>query len=182
MLFIPDRVLIWFLAGVVMLGGFHGDLSAAEGSWRSAKQKATFLANCAHFIEWPATAFSSGDAPLTIGVFGDDPFGPALEEVARNSTSHGRNIQIVHPQTLPEARECHLLFIGRKTKRLGPILSDLKGRSVVTVGETDSFLAAGGMIALLSERTNVRLRINSTMVNAANVTMSSKLLRIGAQR
>jgi hypothetical protein len=166
----------WSFAITAALGLFGSSLRAED------PEKANYLINCAHFIDWPATAFASADAPLTIGILGKDPFGSSLEKLTRNATIGGRHIQIVHTESLARAMECHLLFIGKETSQLEPLLKGLASRSVVTVGETDSFLAAGGMIALKSERSTVRLRINNTMVHAANVTMSSKLLRIAAQR
>ncbi len=40
--------------------------------------KAAFLFNFAKFVEWPADAFRSDDAPLQICVLGQDPFDPDL--------------------------------------------------------------------------------------------------------
>ena len=174
------RTLNWLFASAVALGIAGGTVRASTAE-ENAK-KANYLVNCAHFIQWPAKAFSSAEAPLTIGVLGENPFGSSLEKLTRNETIRGRHIQIVHTQSLAKAMDCHLLFIGEETSQLRTVLKGLASRSVVTVGETDSFLAAGGMIALKSERSSVRLRINNTMVHAANVTMSSKLLRIAAQR
>ena len=174
------RFLNWLLTSAVAFGIVGG--SAPAATLQENTEKANYLINCAHFIKWPAAAFASAEAPLTIGVLGDAPLRSSLEKLTRNATIRGRHIQIVHTQSLAKALDCHLLFISEETDQLRLVLDGLKGRSVVTVGETDSFLAAGGMIALKSERSSVRLRINNTMVHAANVTMSSKLLRIAAQR
>ena len=54
----------------------------------------------------------------------------------------------------------------------------IEEHSVVTVGETDSFLDRGGMIALTAERNRVRIHINPSLLRAANLDVSSKLLRI----
>ncbi len=145
--------------------------------------KAAFLRNCCHFIVWPESAFDSPAEPITICVFGDDPFGPLLDSEFGDTTIRGRRVRILRTRNIEEAKEAQLLFIGEsEAEHLAPILFGTKGQPVVTVGETDAFLAAGGMIALKSEQGNVRLRINTTMVQSTNVTVSSKLLRIATQR
>src|SRR5579862_1577988 len=40
--------------------------------------KAAFLLNFTKFIEWPASE-SAPEAPFSICIMGDDPFGPALD-------------------------------------------------------------------------------------------------------
>ena len=52
--------------------------------------KAVFLFNFAQFVDWPPGAFPDSTAPLVIGVLGDDPFGPYLDETVRGETVRGR--------------------------------------------------------------------------------------------
>src|SRR5262249_5348333 len=61
--------------------------------------KAVFLFNFTQFIEWPSGAFASADAPLCIGVLGEDPFGSTLDEAVRGESSRGR------PLTVRRARD-----------------------------------------------------------------------------
>ena len=42
--------------------------------------KASFLFRFTEFVEWPAGAFASREAPLRICIVGPDPFGDALDE------------------------------------------------------------------------------------------------------
>jgi len=53
----------------------------------------------------------------------------------------------------------------------------LKDRNILTVGETDDFVRRGGTIQLASAQNKVRLMINPDTAKAANLTISSKLLR-----
>ena len=141
--------------------------------------KAVFLYNFCRFIDWPKSAFASPNEPITIGVVGEDPFGSFLKEAVQGETSRGRAIQIVH-YSKPEAiGHCHLLFVSRsEAGRTEKILSAVSGKSVVTVGETDAFVDRGGMIALTSEKNHVRLHINPSLLRAASLDVSSKLLRV----
>lgn len=141
--------------------------------------KSVFLYQFCRFMEWPRAAFSSPNDPLIIGVFGDDPFGSLLNEAVAGETYHGRPIRIEHYHSASEIRHCHLLFVSRSAMdQMGDIVSATAGKNVVTVGETEGFLERGGMIALTADRNKVRLRVNTSTLRAANVDVSSKLLRV----
>ncbi|HEX8077122.1 MAG TPA: YfiR family protein, partial [Chthoniobacterales bacterium] len=141
--------------------------------------KSVFLYNFCHFIEWPESAFTSPDAPLVIGIFGDDPFGSLLKEAVEGETYHNRPIVIEHYRSPKEIKHCHLLFIGRaEGGRLDAVLGAVASQSVLTVGETEDFLDRGGMIALPADRNRVRLRVKPSAMRAARLSVSSKLLRV----
>ncbi len=145
--------------------------------------KSVFLFNFCRFIEWPENAFASRDEPITIGVIGEDPFGPMLEDAVKGETLRGRSIRIEHYRRPSEIKRCHVLFVaGSDGGRVDEILRAVAGQSVVTVGETESFLERGGMIALTAERNRVRLSINPSRLRAENLVASSKLLRVAEIR
>jgi hypothetical protein len=141
--------------------------------------KSVFLYNFCRFIDWPDAAFAGPADPIVIGIIGEDPFGPLLQEAVQGETFHGRGIRIEHYGSPREATRCHLLFIGAtETGRLGDILAAVAGRSIVTVGETESFLERGGMIALVADRNRIRLLVRPGLLRAAKLDVSSKLLRV----
>ena len=140
--------------------------------------KAVFLFNFAQFVEWPAEAFPDSGGPLVIGVLGEDPFGPYLDETVRGETAHGHPIDVRRLERLDEVTGCHILFISRgELDRLTEILATLKGHSVLTVGDAEDFAARGGMIRFMTDRNRIRLRINLEAARGAGLTLSSKLLR-----
>ena len=141
--------------------------------------KAVFLYNFCRFIDWPKSAFASPNEPIVIGVIGEDPFGSLLKEAVQGETSRGRAIQIEHYSKPDAIGHCHLLFVSHsEAGRTEKILSSVSGKSVVTVGETDAFLDRGGMIALTADKNRVRLHINPSLLRAASLDVSSKLLRV----
>jgi hypothetical protein len=78
----------------------------AEGSVADEYQvKAAFLFNFAKFVEWPADTFKAADDPITICVWGQDPFGGALEDVVRNKTVAGRPFVVRQVASIPQATE-----------------------------------------------------------------------------
>ena len=60
---------------------------------------------------------------------------------------------------------------------LDRILGALKGRSVLTVTDTDGAAPRGVIIGLLRQDNRIRLRIDLEAARANNLTISSKLLR-----
>jgi len=86
-------------------------------------------------------------------------------------------------QLAAQATNCHILFISTsERKRLPEILRGLKGRSVLTVSETDRFLEDGGMINFVLQGTKIRLQINDDAATKAGLRISSKLLSLALRR
>ena len=140
--------------------------------------KAVFLFNFAQFVDWPAGAFPSPDAPFVIGVLGQDPFGSQLDEVVRGERVNGRALVIERYQSVAQIHNCNILFIGSaEAPHLSEVLVALKGRSILTVSDADPAGPRGVMIRLVNENNHIRLRIDVATAKADNLTISSKLLR-----
>jgi hypothetical protein len=141
--------------------------------------KAAFLYNFTQFVEWPAEAFAAPDAPLVIGILGQDPFENYLDDVVRGEKSGGHPIVVKRYRDIGSARDCQLLFVGgEESLRPQSVLAALKDRSVLTVGDSEEFSKRGGMIDFITRRGKIRLEINVETVRAANLAVSSKLLRL----
>ena len=152
----------------------------AQGSQLTEYQlKAAFLYNFAKFIDWPPEAFADGKAPFVFGILGDNPFGNDLERTVAGKTinDHPVSVQIFH--TAAEAGHCQILFISNSEKKhFSEILQSLHGNPVLTVGETDEFMQAGGMINFLLQDGKIRFQINDDAAKAARLKISSKLLSL----
>jgi hypothetical protein len=139
--------------------------------------KAVFLFNFSRFVEWPASAFVSPDTPFVIGVFGEDPFGSDLDEVARGEVVNGRPLVVRHIHTTAEARDCQILFIPEsESAHMDAILAALVDRNTLTVSDLDGG-PHGAMIRLVNNKQKIRLRIDVDSARAAGLTISSNLLR-----
>lgn len=163
--------------GVLMVGLMlvAGDASAALSEHRV---KAVFLFNFSKFVEWPPSAFAAADAPFVIGVFGRDPFGSDLDDVARGETVNGRPLLVRRVQTVQDAAACQILFIPQSERAsLDDILAALARSNTLTVSDLDGAAQRGAMIRLITDHDKVRLRINVESARAAGLTISSKLLR-----
>jgi len=140
--------------------------------------KAVYLFNFGQFVEWPAQAFESADAPLVIGILGEDPVGDTLEAVVQGESLQGRRLMVRRFTAPAEVGPCHILFIGRsEAASLDATLAAIRGRSVLSVTDIDGAEQRGAIIVLFNESNRIRMRINVAAAKAGNLVISSKLLR-----
>jgi uncharacterized protein DUF4154 len=141
--------------------------------------KAAFLFNFAKFVEWPAGTFKSPEDPIAICVLGQNPFGTALEDVVRNKTVANRAFVVRDVSNGQQASKCHIVFVtASERKRFRSLLEELKGRSVLTVGEAEDFTANGGIINFKLKDARVRIEIDAGAAERAKLRVSSKLLSL----
>jgi hypothetical protein len=170
---------IRILSLLLVFWGVNPSMAYGQTVSREYQLKAVFLYNFVQFTEWPTNAFPGVNAPVVIGVLGTDPFGQVLEETVRGEKKNGRSLIVERYRRVEDIKDCHALFVCRSEEnRLPEILAALHGRSILTVGETDGFAQNGGMIRFLTEKNKIRLRIYVEAARAANLTVSSKLLRL----
>ncbi|MGV3774651.1 MAG: YfiR family protein [Verrucomicrobiales bacterium] len=156
----------------------------AQGAPKAAEYeiKAAFILNFAKFTEWPSNKFESTNAPIIIGILGEDPFDGSLERVLKGKTISGRAIHLERYRTPAEARKAHVLFMGdTDRKRVGQQLTGLTGANVLTVSEMDGFAETGGMIGFTEIADRVRFEINPKAADKEQVKISSKLLSLATK-
>jgi hypothetical protein len=141
--------------------------------------KAVFLYNFTQFVEWPASSFSSDDAPMVIGILGTDPFGSYLEETVAGEKINGHPLLVRHYNTVEEIGSCQILFINvADPRKREQIIATLKGRNILTVSDAPDFLHQGGMIRFFTKQDKIKLQVNLAVTKTANLVISSKLLRL----
>lgn len=167
-----------YAAGLVLLLSAGPTAAAQPAVSREYQVKAVFLFNFAQFVDWPSGTFPSAQAPLVIGVLGDDPFDGFLDDTIRDEKVNDHPLIVQRYRRVEEIGACHILFISQsESGRLDRILARLKDRNILTVGDAEDFARRGGMIRFVTENNKIRLRINMDAAKAAELTISSKLLR-----
>jgi hypothetical protein len=82
-------------------------------------------------------------------------------------------------RAVEEVINSHILFVSKSEKgRLGQILAAVRGKSILTVGETEAFARQGGIINFITVDNKVRYEINLDAAKRADLDISSKLLRL----
>ncbi len=141
--------------------------------------KAAFLFNFARFAEWPPSEFGSATQPLVIGIVGEDPFDSQTLDTLAHKNVNGRPLEIRHFKDVRGIDACQILFVGSvKDKELAAILDGVKGKSILTVGESAAFLAAGGMIRFRLQDEKIRFEVNLLHVEIGSLKLSAKLLSV----
>lgn len=166
-------------AAALLLAVLVSLLPAETPTDKEYRVKAVFLYNFAQFVDWPDSAFPGEESPLVVGVLGSDPFHEYLDEVVRGEKAGNRPIEVIRYRRVEDVEDCHVLFVSAsESPRLGPILERLKRRNILTVGESEPFSRMGGMVSFVNRRGKIRLKINLDAVQAADLSVSSKLLRL----
>jgi hypothetical protein len=185
------RSLRWWVSSMVVITlAWHvwtPRIAAQNGRFSEPEVKAVFLFNFAQFVSWPDGAFPDRQAALVIGILGDDPFGRVLDDVVKGEVVGGRALIVERFRRVEDIGICHILFVGEfNPEQYTHIFATLIRRPILTVGDTEGFAARGGAVRFITAQNRIRLRINVDAAKAANLTISSNLLRsaevVGAER
>ncbi len=156
-----------------------GRVAAQDSGPTEYQLKAAFLFNFAKFIDWPPSSFTSPQAPFAICIFGNDPFGQAIDSTLKGQSIRGRVVTIQRVHDPSQLRHCQMAFIGSSEEHhLPEILQSVRGVSVLLVGEAPGFAARGGAIQFQMEDNRVRFSINPDAAKRAGLRVSSKLLSL----
>jgi hypothetical protein len=160
-----------------------GRPAAAQDALPEADLKAAVLYNFTKYVEWPADAFASADAPLVVGVFGDESFTTTLRTLLADKTAHKRSFTVRRLNSNADARNCNILFFqAQEARRMGQLYDTIKLLPILTVGESDEFMENGGMVNLFFEDKQVRFEVHPPTAERAKLTVSSRLLRLAKIR
>lgn len=141
--------------------------------------KALFLYNFAKFVEWPPGTFSSPRDPITLCIFGEDPFGGELDKAVNGKTVNNRELSIVRIARAPGAKSCQIAFIGSSDKRqASTFINSLSSAGALTVGDASGFTRWGGIIKFAMEDNMVRIEINIIAAERARLKISARLLKV----
>lgn len=141
--------------------------------------KAAFLYNFAKFVEWPTNAFADEAAPFNLCVIGTEPFLDVREALV-GKTIKGRRVEVSRVDSAGVAGQCQLLFVSASPDNPaapGVLPIDLRERAL-TVGESNDFIARGGIINLKTVNNKVRFEIDRGAGERFGFEFSSQLLKL----
>jgi YfiR/HmsC-like len=152
-----------------------------EAALREYDIKAACLFNIVKFSDWPAEAFPKAGAPLIIGVMGDDPFGPILDQIIKGRVVNDRPIVIKRSRDLAELKNAHVVFVcASERSRVARICAALEGSNVLCVGDTKESLAHAAINFSITDN-RVVFTVNLSRASRAGVSISSKLLALAKE-
>jgi hypothetical protein len=141
--------------------------------------KATYLYNFSRFVQWPTDASAAKGESFPICIFGEDPFGTALDTILSGESIKGKPVVLKRVLKLQDALECRVLYISAsEDARLKEILAGLDKTGVLTVSDIPQFSQRGGIIQFVIVANKVRFEVNLSSAQDAGLTLSSDLLKV----
>lgn len=156
-------------------------VQAAEKAQSEYFVKAALVYNFARFTEWPHEAFATDQTTFRIAVYGDENLTKAFAEIEGRAIAD-RKIEIVHLEQPQDVVDFQLLFLANTERGKWPqILAALNGDAVLTIGEMNGFLEAGGMMNLHMVEKKIRFQVNLNHARDKKLTISSRILKLATE-
>jgi len=141
--------------------------------------KAAFLYNFAKFVQWPEGSAAAGNSTIRVCVLGSAERAGIVARVMEGKEVEGRALRVERPAALEEARGCNILFVASDAGASpGDVAGAVGSDGTLTVGETPGFARQGGIVNFVKEGNKVRFEINQAAARRADLSISSKLLRL----
>ena len=164
-----------FIGGWIALSGLA---PASPAQTTEYAVKAAYLFNFINFTEWPASAFEGPSDPFQICLVGGDPFGAVIDDAMRGEAVLGHPLAVRRVRVAGPLDGCHLVFIPASVANPGAVLRALGNAPVLTVGESEAFWRAGGMLRFDMQETHVRFDANGKAAEDKGLRLSARLMQV----
>lgn len=161
-----------------LLFAMRAPCEAAEPASREHEIKAALIYNFTKFVKWPEGALGGPNSPIVIGVLCPTTFVSKLSMMVANRKTGGRPLA-VRALSQSYAASVHLVFVcATDDARFAGLVEVMRGRPVVTIGETAAFAERGGMVTLRVQENRVRFDIDMRPVRESRLQLSARLERL----
>lgn len=174
-----------FLTGtLICLTLLFSDCLVADDTNLEYKIKAGYLYNFTKFITWTEI----NGATFNLCILGADPFGTLIDPIEKKS-AFDRAIKIIRLDEAgflsgpgPDLKtDCHILYISGANNQKAvfeKFQANPHKAGTLVVGESEAFVAEGGMIGFVNRNGKIKLQINLQSVKQTGLKISAKLLEI----
>jgi hypothetical protein len=140
--------------------------------------KAALIEKFGRFIEWPTNSISD---TFVVSVLGKNPFGRNMDKMAAKFKIKNKPVKVNYISAIKEIDGCQILFICKTEKdRIGDIISYVKNKPVLTVGDTDGFGIEGVHFNFYFNKEGyTHFEINPTILKEADLKVDIHLLEFG---
>lgn len=154
-----------------------GLAAAAEDAVPEQELKAAYILNFARYAAWPASTLADPRAPLVVCLSGQGAADIARQLQSRAAGSHPLELRTI--SRIEEAEACHALYIGANERsHQSAWLNRLRDQAILTIGDSASFLADGGMINLLLVGRNIRFEVNLAATRHSGMSLHPRMLAL----
>jgi hypothetical protein len=149
----------------------------AESAPLERQVKAAYLYKFAGFVEWPEGSFARPDAPLQIGVAGNDALAEQVEQMVAGRSINGHPIAVRKLHRGDALAGLHILFVGAlERSAAAELLAAARGQSLLTVTDSDDMAALGSMVNFVVADDRLRFQVALKAVAASRLRISARML------
>lgn len=165
---------------VLSLWGSHVGLAGAQAP-AELQVKARLVLSLARFVQWPAVSGpESGVLRLCVASRQTEVFS-AFEGFEGQSVA-SRSVRVVAVSGPgPALASCHVLYLHSSSDRAAELLTQAGRAPTLIIGDTEGFLAHGGMVELLHTNDAIRFDVNLKALRTAQLELSSQVLKLARQ-
>lgn len=176
--FVPHRILrraSWTALCLCWL--WAAAAQAADSNPIERQVKAAYLYKFAGFVEWPEGSFTRPDAPLQIGVAGNDALAEQVEQMVAGRSINGHPIVVRKLHRGDGLAGFHILFIGMPDRAAAAeLLAAARGQALLTVSDSDDIAALGSMVNFVVADDRLRFEVALKAVAASRLRISARML------
>ena len=146
------------------------------------RAKAALLYKFCKFVTWPENPPANKEPVFVFSVVGKTPLLRALQAIDGKKIG-GKPIKTLPVSNAKDVGLCRVMFCStEELKNLSPQeLIRLADSHVLTIGETDGFLNAGGIMALSVVQEHLTFTVNLGAARRAKLEMSAALLSLAEE-
>jgi len=152
--------------------------AVAQEPGNEDRLKAAFTYQFAQFVDWPEAAWDDLKQ-VEFCVVASAPLGRELEQFVRGESLRGRPLAIRELGPEDAVDTCQILVLtARSNRAAGELLKQASTRPILTIGDSEGFLDAGGIIRLKVVDRRVRFDVDVAHARRAGLRISSQLLNL----
>lgn len=137
--------------------------------------KAQIIRKLLDYLDWPNI---EAGRPLVVAVIEPSPFDDYLVKQLENSVVKGRPLKLRYLRGLSQLGQCDVVFVPEASEEnLTTILAGLKGKPIISIGDTPGFASRGVVVNLTLVDRLTRLEVNVTALKGSGVTLSPQVLK-----
>ncbi|MCX7087819.1 MAG: YfiR family protein [Methylococcales bacterium] len=140
--------------------------------------KAAMALNLARFTDWPDSALKADDSVINLCVLGDNVVQDAFLQMDQKKVGH-RTLSVIYLSRLRNVDDCQVLYIsGLEKNIIIQLLSEIKHKPILTIGEERTVVDYDGMVNLDTLSGKINIQINLDATKQAGLTISARVLKI----
>jgi hypothetical protein len=139
--------------------------------------KSVLALNLARYSEWPKDVFKGNTVTVNLCLLGSEVVQQAFTMVDKKHISN-KILSVLNINDSKQLQDCQLLYISADTDKVNQLLTDSYAHHILTIGETDDFLAKGGMVYLEMADAKINLNVNLGATQKAGLQISARVLKL----